>query len=205
MKQLLKKDPKSETYHKSKPMETTSHDVQSADIRGFLRFRKNKETSNENSEEDGDVITVGEKADSVEASDRDVMKTNTQDEQMEENEELENDKDKEVSQSTDASEVDANITINNEDELLQGEGVKKRNWWFFRTTVPCIKLDDNGQDSDIADDVCAWIQVIAEYYKKGLSFSFTSISEDIIESGLKSLSFVAVHEIYWQILFVVSC
>ena len=27
-------------------------------------------------------------------------------------------------QSTDASEVDANSTINNEDELLQGEGVK---------------------------------------------------------------------------------
>ena len=117
-------------------METTSHDVQSADIGGFLRFRKNKETSNENSEEDGDVITVGEKADSVETSDRDVMKTNMQDEQMGENEELENDTDKEVSQSTyankhkevsqstDASEVDANITINNEDELLQGEGVK---------------------------------------------------------------------------------
>ena len=55
---------------------------------------------------------------------------------MEENEELENDKDKEVSQSTnankdkevsqstDASEVDANSTMNNEDELLQGEGVR---------------------------------------------------------------------------------
>ena len=141
-------------------METTSNDVHSADIRGFLRFRKNKETSSENSEEDGDVIIVGEKADSVETSDRDVMKTNMQDEEMEENEELENDqdkevsqstdankdkeasqstdankdkeasqstdanKDKEVSQSTDAIEVDANSTINNEDEVLQGEGVK---------------------------------------------------------------------------------
>ena len=84
-------------------METTSKDVQSADIRGFLRFRKNKETSNENSEEDDDVIIVGEKADSVETSDRDVMKTYMQDEQMEENEELENDKDEDVSQSTDAN------------------------------------------------------------------------------------------------------
>ena len=76
MKKLLKKDAKSETYHKSKPIETTSNNVQSADIGGFLRFRKNKETSNENSEEGGDVIIVGEKADIVETSDRDVMKTN---------------------------------------------------------------------------------------------------------------------------------